>query len=230
VSDSWFCAEGEKPVGPISLEELTRLLSKTKDWRKKLVWNANFTEWREAGSIPEINIVEPPPVPKIVEPPPVPKIVEPPPVPKILKPPPLQTKWWRGVLGMLAIIVVGITSRELVTEYMNNRPLPVQEVEKVLTQIENEAQLPRTVDGSITWVGVKHTGVKELTYFYSVDTQNYHFSPDFADTLRKTVVPTACAQTQMKELLRDGVTLWYRYRDHTGKEIGRFGLNQNDCH
>lgn len=221
MSDGWFYAEGEKPIGPISLEELKRLLSKTKDWRKKLVWNANFNDWREAGSIQEINIVEPPPIPKpeinIVEPPSIPK-------PAVKQ----KTKWWHGVLAGLVFVVVGLLTRHLVKEYMNSRPLPAQEVEKMLTQIENEAQVPQTVDGITTLVGVKHTGVKELTYFYSLDTQKYDFPPDFADTMRKRVVPIACAN--MKELLIDGVTLWYRYRDNTGKEIGRFGFSQNDCH
>lgn len=216
MSDSWFCAEGEKPVGPISLEELTRLLSKTKDWRKKLVWNANFTEWREAGSIPEINIVEPPPVPKIVEPPPLPK-------PAVKQ----MTKRWHSLLAGLAFVVVGLLTRHLVKEYMDNRSLPAQVVEKMLTDIENEAHVPQTLDGVTTLVGVKHTGVKELTYFYSVDTQKSDFPTDWADAMRKTVVPIACAK--MKELLIDGVTIWYRYRNHTGKEIGRFGFSQNDC-
>jgi GYF domain 2 len=64
MSETWYYAEADRPVGPISLDELKRRLSKMKERRKKLVWNASFSEWREAGTVPELDIVEPPPIPK----------------------------------------------------------------------------------------------------------------------------------------------------------------------
>jgi hypothetical protein len=214
VSDAWFYVEGEKRVGPVSLEDLKRLLSKMKDWRKKLVWNASFSEWREAGSVPEINIVEPPPVPKSTA--------------------QQKPKWWHRVArvlvwlaGVLVFLVVAAFVKVLVQQYLH-RPSSMN-VEEVLTLAENKAQVPQKLgDGVTTLVAVKHTGVKELTYFYSLDTQNYDIPPGFAVTLREEVAPQACIQ--MKEALSLGVTIWYRYRDDTGKEIGRFGINQGDCH
>jgi len=63
MSETWYYAR-DRPIGPISLDELKRRLSKMKDWRKKLVWNAGFSEWREAETVPELEIVGPPPIPK----------------------------------------------------------------------------------------------------------------------------------------------------------------------
>jgi hypothetical protein len=44
MSDVWFYTQNAKHIGPISLEELKRLLRQTKDWRERLVWNASFNE------------------------------------------------------------------------------------------------------------------------------------------------------------------------------------------
>jgi hypothetical protein len=128
--------------------------------------------------------------------------------------------------GVLAVLIFAVFVKVLVQQYLH-QPSSIK-VEEVLTLAENKAQVPQKLDGVTTLVAVKHTGVKELTYFYSLDTQKYDLPPDFAVTSRKTIAPKACIQ--MKEALSLGVTVWYRYRDQAGNEIGRFGINQGDCH
>jgi hypothetical protein len=76
-------------------------------------------------------------------------------------------------------------------------------------------------------VAVKHSGPKELTYFYELNTKEYNVEPNFIIPLRKEAAPQACSQ--MKEALSLAITVWYRYRDSNGAEIGKFGVNQSDC-
>jgi hypothetical protein len=210
MSDTWYYSEAEKPVGPISLEELKRILSKMKDWRKKLVWNASLNEWREAGTVPELDVVEPPPIPK--------------------QPP--KPKWWlRWVsigVGLIAFIIVKELTKPLWHELFSTINQPsASDIETALTLTESKAQVPQKLDEMTTLVGVKHTGVKELTYFYELDTKNYNIPPGAIVPLRKMVASKVCAQ--MKETLNLGVVYVYRYRDATGGEFGQFALNQNDC-
>jgi GYF domain 2 len=64
MTDAWYYVRGDKPIGPISLEDLKRLLWQAKDWREWLVWNARFNAWRKAALVPELDFPEPPPIPK----------------------------------------------------------------------------------------------------------------------------------------------------------------------
>jgi GYF domain 2 len=65
VSDGWHYAEGQKTVGPLTLTEMQRVLSKVAEPRNLLVWKAGFEEWKRAGNVPELAqlIYKPPPLP-----------------------------------------------------------------------------------------------------------------------------------------------------------------------
>ena len=52
MSDTWYYAELDKPVGPISIVELKRFLHRLKDWKDRLVWRSSFNDWCKAGSVP----------------------------------------------------------------------------------------------------------------------------------------------------------------------------------
>ena len=52
MSDTWYYAELDKPVGPISIVELKRFLHRLKDWEDRLVWHSSFRDWCKAGSVP----------------------------------------------------------------------------------------------------------------------------------------------------------------------------------
>jgi hypothetical protein len=118
------------------------------------------------------------------------------------------------------------TTLERAIQRIEPRPSTSQ-VEVALMLAESRAQVPQKLDEMTTLVGVKHTGIKELTYFYQLNTNDYDIPPGFIVPLRKAVAPKACSQ--MKDTLTLGVVLEYRYRDSSGKELGRFALNQNDC-
>lgn len=201
MTDAWFYAnDAEKPVGPIAFDELKRLLWKMKGWRQRLVWNASFGEWVEAGSIPELN-VQPPPVPKA------------------------KTKWWVRGVSVVVAVIVGSIVKTVVHEWIHTPSSAT--VEEVLDETEKQAKVPQKLNEVMTAVAVKHTGIKELTYVYRVNTNEYTPEPGFIVVLRKSVAPEVCKQ--MGEELNLGVTLWYKYLDAQGNELGRFGLNKNDC-
>lgn len=54
MRDAWYLAEADKPVGPLSIEELKRSLHRLEDWKERLVWHSSFNEWREAGEMADL--------------------------------------------------------------------------------------------------------------------------------------------------------------------------------
>lgn len=62
MSNTWYYSEGDKSVGPLSLAELTAILSRVSDARDVLVWRNGFSSWLRAEDVPELaaNIVKPP--------------------------------------------------------------------------------------------------------------------------------------------------------------------------
>src|SRR5262245_52791191 len=66
MSDHWFYADGEKIIGPISLEKLEHILSIVPEPHSLPIWKAGFSDWAVAGAVKEITalIRKPPPLPK----------------------------------------------------------------------------------------------------------------------------------------------------------------------
>lgn len=54
MSDAWYYAEVDIPVGPISILELKRILHRLKDWKERLVWHSSFNDWCKAGGVPDL--------------------------------------------------------------------------------------------------------------------------------------------------------------------------------
>jgi hypothetical protein len=54
MSDAWYYAEVDIPVGPISILELKRILHRLKDWKERLVWHSSFNDWCKAGAVPDL--------------------------------------------------------------------------------------------------------------------------------------------------------------------------------
>jgi hypothetical protein len=59
MSDSWYYVENDTSRGPVSLEELRKILATQPNWQSVLVWKEGFQDWTPAGSA-----VFPPPVRK----------------------------------------------------------------------------------------------------------------------------------------------------------------------
>jgi len=56
MPDAWYFAEADKPVGPLSIDDLKRILHRLKDWKQRLVWHSCFNEWRKAGAVTELAV------------------------------------------------------------------------------------------------------------------------------------------------------------------------------
>lgn len=65
MSEGWYYAEGDKSVGPVSLDEIQSALIRRRDAAGTLVWKHGFQDWMEAGSVPELarSVSGPPPLP-----------------------------------------------------------------------------------------------------------------------------------------------------------------------
>ena len=54
MDDSWYYAEGDKPVGPISRADLVAILSRVSGAGNALVWREGFPKWIKAKDVPEL--------------------------------------------------------------------------------------------------------------------------------------------------------------------------------
>ena len=65
MSDIWYYAVEDKAVGPISLADLTLILSRASNAKNALVWRAGFEQWQRASTVPELAAfaIKPPPLP-----------------------------------------------------------------------------------------------------------------------------------------------------------------------
>ena len=86
MSDIWYYGDGEKSVGPLSLADLTEILSRVANAKDVLVWRDGFEQWQKAETVPELVafIFKPPKPPPLPPPPPPPS---PPPLPSDLPEP-----------------------------------------------------------------------------------------------------------------------------------------------
>lgn len=59
----WFYAENENRLGPVPVEQIAHLIMSGGLTRTALVWRHGLSDWTEAGRIPEIASLLPPPLP-----------------------------------------------------------------------------------------------------------------------------------------------------------------------
>jgi hypothetical protein len=54
MTDQWHYIRDGQPVGPVSRAQLVAELVRSPYWHQERVWNPDYTEWREAGSVDEL--------------------------------------------------------------------------------------------------------------------------------------------------------------------------------
>ena len=59
----WFYVENENRVGPVTVEQIAHQVMNGGLTRTALVWRHGLPDWTEAGRIPEIAALLPPPLP-----------------------------------------------------------------------------------------------------------------------------------------------------------------------
>src|SRR5271156_4468875 len=62
MDDLWYYAEGDKSVGPLSLSDMTAILSRVSDARNVFVWREGFANWIKAENVPDLApyVIRPP--------------------------------------------------------------------------------------------------------------------------------------------------------------------------
>jgi GYF domain 2 len=65
MSDIWYYALDAKEVGPLTLADLSAILSRASNPKDVLVWRAGFEQWQRAANVPELSafVIKPPPLP-----------------------------------------------------------------------------------------------------------------------------------------------------------------------
>jgi hypothetical protein len=65
MNDRWYYAEGERPVGPFTLDQFKKLLRQLPNGKATLVWRAGRDQWQKASEIVELAFSDgaPPPIP-----------------------------------------------------------------------------------------------------------------------------------------------------------------------
>jgi hypothetical protein len=74
MDHNWYYAEGDKSVGPLTLADMTAILSRVPNARNVLVWQDGFSSWLKVQDVPELaqHVIKPPPIPVSAKPPPIP--------------------------------------------------------------------------------------------------------------------------------------------------------------
>ena len=54
MSDLWYYADQNGPVGPLTLQELKQTLASVPNPLEVLVWRKTFQDWKRAGDVPEL--------------------------------------------------------------------------------------------------------------------------------------------------------------------------------
>jgi len=73
TNDIWYYANGNEPVGPMSLDDLGLIVTSLPNGGEILVWKSGFAQWQKVKSVPELAVlfIEPPtpsaPMPKLTE-------------------------------------------------------------------------------------------------------------------------------------------------------------------
>jgi hypothetical protein len=53
----WYYSDGDEPVGPVSLADLTAILSRIANAKNLLIWRDGFEEWQRAETVPECGFI-----------------------------------------------------------------------------------------------------------------------------------------------------------------------------
>jgi hypothetical protein len=77
MDSNWYYVEGDKSVAPLTIADMTAILSRTPNARNVLVWQDGFSSWLKVEDVPELaqRVIRPPLIPVSAKPPPIPSSV-----------------------------------------------------------------------------------------------------------------------------------------------------------
>jgi hypothetical protein len=155
-NDSWFYLAGERPIGPMSAEQLQAAISAGVVRRETMVHNAAWTGWCQAGmvpglfpptpDIPEANVVpSSPPAPE----PPAPFSFQPAPSSSPRRGPEVKGRKksasWTSLLLLLGTLAVGVMAAVALWSVVSRpKPLAKRPVAQAPTDQEDDEEEERT--------------------------------------------------------------------------------------
>ena len=219
MSDVWFYAGENGPVGPLPLQGLKDRLATLGNWSSVLVWREGLSNWQSAGSIPELR-------PSAV-PPPLPRNVSSPAKPK--------QGFWRNLAGVIGTVILIAIVGTLWREWRGERTVFTsleRRVREGLTKEQEEMrrEFPKRIDEATTMVDMTFEG-KQVTYHIVVDLNKntLQLQPNFLTVVKAETAGKLCADTTALGGVRAGYTFVYLYKDDQDKPLGSYTLANSDC-
>jgi hypothetical protein len=88
--------------------------------------------------------------------------------------------------------------------------------------------LPKRIDDATTLTDVSSWGMV-LTYYYTVDSDNYELLPNYMKVAQGVTTGLACNTEDMKGAMKAGAIYEYNYSDGKSKPLGGFVVKSADC-
>lgn len=88
--------------------------------------------------------------------------------------------------------------------------------------------LPKKVDDATTLSDISSSGMV-LTYFYTVDGENYELLPNYMKVAQGVTTGLACNTEDMRSAMTAGATYEYNFSDGKSKSLGGFVVKSADC-
>jgi hypothetical protein len=209
-ASAWYLREGDSSVGPMTVHELKARLRAIADWRSIYVWREGLEDWVQAGSVPELHQVSPPP----------------------FKQPPVRESMSRRIVGAV-VLVLGISLVGGISKVAKKAVFPSNPFAKTISidellgaaVAEQKPKLPVRLDDETTLVDMAADG-KVLTYSYKIALDK--IDVDLVG-LKTSLLNRVCKDAGMKDILSRAATLRYRYVDQKSSPIGVIEIMRGDC-
>jgi len=232
MQPEWYYATGGIPHGPISIEEVGRLLTQDGFPADALVWHESFEKWERPDVVPELRRKH-----KEISPRASKKAAA------SSTKPAAKSRWrpWIGSLFLVAIIAAGVAGYKVHSELADlsllgwlraqvgetQRPqeaemLRPEETEMRRTQeAEMKRKLPLRVDQVTTLVDVRYERTSS-SYWYILDGRPDEFDRFMLEDLTQR---SACANVEiLRSITQRGFSYEYYYATNDGSAVAQFRI------
>jgi hypothetical protein len=97
---SWYLHHEGETLGPMTLQQLEAQLSRSMVWKLIRIWRDGFDDWVLAGSVPELQQIEPPP---LIQP-----VSGTPPIPSSTNPQAIDSRFLSSIVDLVAKLWVRV--------------------------------------------------------------------------------------------------------------------------
>jgi hypothetical protein len=133
-------------------------------------------------------------------------------------------------LGLIACAITFVAIHSMTDPGATNTTAEVAEVAKGLKSAAARIRptLPKKVDDATTLTDVSSRGMV-LTYYYTVDNDNFELLPNYMKVAQGVTIGLACNTEDMKGAMKAGAVYEYNYSDGKSNPLGGFVVKAADC-